>query len=240
MSNADANLAANTRTSAEVSLLQAVLNQVDYGLAVVDADTAQLVFANAHALAALQEPGGLTAGLHITQGKLCTRQPCNTAQLAQALARTKSGVRCLLNLAEGGQETSVAVMPLPTAHQAATPTVDSTAMPHYALLAFAKQQLCDNTTITLFARERGLTGAEGQVLAQVCKGMRPQEIATQHGVQISTVRTQLRSIRHKTASDSVRELIEKVSVLPPLAWQLPSLHWPGLAGTLSAQNAVLG
>ena len=240
MPNAGANLAANTRTPLEASLLQAVLNQVDYGLAVVDVDTAQLVFANAHALAALEESGGPTGGLHVAQGKLCTRQPCNTAQLAQALARTKSGVRCLLNLAEGGQEASVAVMPLPTAPQPAPATADSAALPHYALLAFAKQQLCDNTTIALFARERGLTGAEGQVLAQVCKGLRPQEIATQHGVQISTVRTQLRAIRHKTASDSVRELIEKVSVLPPLAWQLPCLHWPGLAGTLSAQNTVLG
>ena len=112
------------------------------------------------------------------------------------------------------------------------------AVPQFALLAFAKQQLCDNTTITLFARERGLTGAEGQVLAQVCKGLRPQEIATRQGVQISTVRTQLRAIRHKTASDSVRELIEKVSVLPPLAWQMPSLEWPCLIGALSSPSSV--
>ena len=63
----------------------------------------------------------------------------------------------------------------------------------------------------------------------VCKGLRPTEIATRHGVQVCTVRSQLRSIRQKTASDSVRELVEKVSVLPPMArhlQQLPAILAP--------------
>jgi DNA-binding CsgD family transcriptional regulator len=90
----------------------------------------------------------------------------------------------------------------------------------YALLVFAKQHLCDDSTMALFARERGLTNAEGQVLAQVCKGLRPAQIADHHGVQVSTVRTQLRSIRMKTCSDTIRELVQKVSVLPPMARHL--------------------
>ena len=98
--------------------------------------------------------------------------------------------------------------------------------PRYAMLVFAKQHLCDTTSITLFAHEKGLTGAEGQVLARVCEGMRPQQIAVCQGVQISTVRTQLRSIRQKTASDSVRELIEMVSVLPPLARHMQQFFEP--------------
>ena len=65
-----------------------------------------------------------------------------------------------------------------------------------------------------------MTGTEGLVLAMVCKGLRPSEIATSHGVQVCTVRSQLRSIRQKTASDSLRELVEKVSVLPSMARQL--------------------
>ena len=85
--------------------------------------------------------------------------------------------------------------------------------------------------MTLFAKERGLTSAEGQVLAQVCKGLRPHEIATRHGVQVSTVRTQLRAIRQKTASDSVRDLVQKVSVLPPLA-----LNLNGLLGGMMAPH----
>ena len=210
-------------------LLQAVLNQVDYGLAVVNVETQQLVFANVHAQNALHPANPQSTGLCVTQGRLCTQEADQADQLTTALARTRSRVRGLLRLTNNpGHELAVAVMPLsefnlPESALPADSASDAAAHhPSYALLVFAKQQWCDTTTVTLFARERGLTGAEGQVLAHVCKGLRPSQIATHQGVQVSTVRTQLRIIRQKTASDSVRELVEKVSILPPLARYLPS------------------
>lgn len=203
-----------------IGLLQAVLEQVDYGLAVVNADTHQLLFANTPAWAALHPASTLDTDLWVAQGKLCTRKHSQIDQLQAALAQTKTGKRALIN--------SIAFMPLSAMDLPQTATAPR---PACALLVFPKQQLCDTTTITLFARERGLTGAEGQVLMAVCKGLRPQEIASHHGVQISTVRTQLRSIRQKTASDSVRELIAKVSGLPPMA-----LHMQRLFGPMGASS----
>jgi DNA-binding CsgD family transcriptional regulator len=224
-------LTAATDSSLELHLLHAVLNQVDYGLAVVATDTHTLLFANAPALAALHPDSPLKTGLTVVSGHLRTRKTADAEQLNLALQRTKLGQRALLQLhdathpadpsAAPGKEAAVAVMPLST--------------PGYALLAFAKQQMCDTTSVTLFARERGLTSAEGQVLAQVCKGLRAQQIATHQGVQVSTVRTQLRAIRQKTASDSVRELVEKVSVLPPLALNL-SLNLPQLMDSFASQH----
>ncbi len=246
------------------SLLLAVLDQVDYGLAVINTETRQVVHANLHAQNALHPSNGHATGLCLNHGVLSTRHADQADHLATALNRTKSRVRTLLRLTESAasqaaanlaaaaaksyttqakaaamaaaqtsanQGLSIAVVPLAGAGIDADDPIatlhDSTPAPStspcYALLVFAKQQLCDTTTVTLFARERGLTGAEGQVLEQVCKGLRPAQIATRHGVQISTVRTQLRAIRQKTASDSVRELVEKVSVLPPLARNLPNL-----------------
>ncbi len=202
-------LANHTVDTVGVGLLQAVLEQVDYGLAVVNADTRQLLFANTPAWALLNPVSTLQTDLWVAQGKLCTRQHSHIDQLMAALAQTKTGKRALIN--------SVAVLPLSALDMPHTSTAPTPPSPACALLVFPKQQLCDSTTITLFARERGLTGAEGQVLMAVCQGLRPQEIASHHGVQISTVRTQLRSIRQKTASDSVRELIAKVSGLPPMA-----------------------
>ena len=219
--------------SVALGLLHAVLNQVDYGLAVVNADTRQLIYANTPALDALNADTPEKPGLCLACGLVCARLPAHAAQLVQALARTKTRLRGLLRLADGnmsaassssrgGGDSTVAVMPL---FDLALPGLADTeagsaADPCYALLVFPKQQLCDTTTVTLFARERGLTGTEGLVLAMVCKGLRPTEIATRHGVQVCTVRSQLRSIRQKTASDSVRELVEKVSVLPPMARHL--------------------
>ncbi len=209
------------------NLLRAALNQVDYGLAVVNTDNRQLLFANSIAQAALQPDSAQQSGLCVKAGQLFSRRAADAEALNLALQRTKVGQRGLLQLPLRGDalghstDNAVAVMPL--------------ASPGFALLAFAKQQLCDTTTVTLFARDKGLTSAEGQVLAQVCKGLRPQEIATRQGVQVSTVRTQLRAIRQKTASVSVRELIEKVSVLPPVSLNLSvHLDFGPMLGALAA------
>ncbi len=215
----------------ELRLLRQTLNLVDYGLAVVDADGGAIQFANAQAHAALQAPAGddgtrrPSHGLRVLHGRVIGYRPCDTEQLRRALERTTSGLRDFLCLGDGGQAAAVAVLPLggqqTPAEQASHPTLGSAHPTRYALLVFAKQHLCDDSTMALFARERGLTSAEGQVLALVCKGLRPAQIASNHGVRISTVRTQLRSIRMKTCSETIRELVQKVSVLPPMARQLP-------------------
>ena len=209
----------------EVSLMRAALNQVDYGLAVIAVDSQQVLFANGPALAALQTDSAVNNGLCVQAGRLRPRRQDDNDALHLALQSTKLGQRGLLQFKgrQGSQGTdcSVAVMPL--------------SAPGFALLAFSKQQICDTTTVTLFARDRGLTGAEGQVLAQLCKGLRPQQIAANHGVQVSTVRTQLRSIREKTACGSVRDLVEKISVLPPVSLHL-TLSFPELLGEVGRSS----
>jgi len=227
----------NTRQSSqtfdlsELRLLRQTLNLVDYGLVVLDADTGAVQFANAQGQVALQAPstgdGGARPchGLRVLHGRVIGYRPADTELLRRALERTKSGLRDFLCLGDAGQDAAVAVLPLGAQRPPAEPrfrTSLGSAVPEsYALLVFAKQHLCDDSTMALFARERGLTSAEGQVLAQVCKGLRPAQIATNHGVRISTVRTQLRSIRMKTCSETIRVLVQKVSVLPPMARYLP-------------------
>lgn len=215
---------------AELELLRLALNQVDYGLAAVDADSGEIQFVNAPGRNALQGPpdglyrGQHETGLRIINGTVTTFRAAQASLLAELLQRTKSGLRGLLSLAGNGPSaaSAVAVLPLAGAHSDPACAQDDppTAPRSFALLVFAKQQACDDSSMALFAREQGLTGAEGQVLAQVCKGLRPLEIATQHGVKVSTVRTQLRSIRSKTGSNSIRDLVQQMSVLPPLARRL--------------------
>jgi DNA-binding CsgD family transcriptional regulator len=66
----------------------------------------------------------------------------------------------------------------------------------------------------------GLTPAETRVLELLCAGVRPTEIAGRAGVAVSTVRTQIGSIRAKTGAASIRELVRQVAVLPPLVGAL--------------------
>ena len=192
-------------------LMQCVLEQMDYGLALVHTRTWQIRFANRLAHASMRAANGQGSGLCVLDGRLSTVLPTDAEQLENALCRAQSGVRALISLGGKDHTTSVAVVPL---------TAPNTQP--YALLVFAKQQLCDSSTVALFARERGLTGAESNVLASICSGKRPAEIASQLGVQISTVRSQLRSIRVKTRCDTIRQLVETVSILPPMARHMPT------------------
>jgi DNA-binding CsgD family transcriptional regulator len=212
----------------EAELLRMALNQVDYGLVVLDANSGEVHFANGPGHAALDDgPDGAgrrrsTTGLCMVQGRVATVRPGHHEQLRTTLARTRAGLRGLLSLGADAQTSAVAVLPLLHSRSDAARVVNGTPTiaPQYALLVFAKQHLCDDSTVALFARERGLTGAEAQVLTQVCKGLRPAQVAVLHGVRISTVRTQLRSIRMKTQCQTIRELVQKVSVLPPTARHL--------------------
>jgi len=227
-------LAPEVMALSELGLLRLALNQMDYGLVVVEADSAKLQFANALGHDALREiPDSAhgrrcRTGLLLSNGRVTAHRAADCEQLRRTLERTRSGLRGFLNLGEGGQTSAVAVLPL--AGQPVSPPIwprygPGASTASYALLVFSKLQLCDDSTMALFARERGLTSAEGQVLAQVCNGLRPSQIANNHGVQISTVRTQLRSIRMKTCSETIRDLVQKVSVLPPMA-----RHMPGQVG----------
>jgi DNA-binding CsgD family transcriptional regulator len=67
-----------------------------------------------------------------------------------------------------------------------------------------------------FARSRGLTPAESEVLKLLCLGHEPAAIAARQQVAISTIRTQIGSIRAKTGVASIRELVQRVAVLPPV------------------------
>ena len=92
--------------------------------------------------------------------------------------------------------------------------------PHGVLLLLGKRKMCEQLTIEWFARSRSLTVAETTVLKGLCAGLAPQEIAARQGVELSTVRTQIGSIRAKTGSRSIKALVRQISMLPPLVGAL--------------------
>ena len=73
-------------------------------------------------------------------------------------------------------------------------------------------------TLTLFAKAAGLTASERDVLISLCSGLAAQDIALQRAVRISTVRTQISSIREKVGARTVTQVIRKVSCLPPMSF----------------------
>lgn len=191
------------------ALLRCVLEHVDYGLALMCIATRRLRLANSPALLAMSADSGHSSGLAVVGGRICALDAQDEHAFDHSLTLARSGVRDLLNVGPAGNRTTVAVVPL------SGPEDDG-----HALLIFAKRRACDASALALFARSCDLTAAESSVLAAVCEGMRPHEVADQHGVQVSTVRSQLLSIRQKTRSSSIRELVQTVSMLPPMARHL--------------------
>lgn len=199
--------------------LRRMLDEIDYGMLMVTGD-GQVSYFN-HA-ARLELDG--THPLQMLGRTLRAHRPQDVAPLYDALAAAQRGLRRLLTLGEGDQRISVSVVPLPRGGDDEGGTERRQPL---VLLVLGKRQVCEQLSVQGFARSVGLTPAETRVLEQLCAGVRPGDIALRQGVAISTVRTQIGSIRAKTGAASIRELVRQVAVLPPLVGALRQM--PGAA-----------
>jgi DNA-binding CsgD family transcriptional regulator len=185
------------------ALVLRLLDEIDYGLVLVNAQgrmqhanhLARHELATGRLLFAAQ--GGLIAG----------STAALTEQLMAAIHGAAQGRRRLLYLTQGEHCMPVAVIPLAPALETNAASV---------MLAMARQRVGDNLALQMFAREHCLTPTEESVLRALCDGREVDEIAVQHGVAESTVRTQVRSLRDKTGAHGIRQLVQRVLTLPPL------------------------
>lgn len=181
-------------------LLARVLDEIDYGMLLLDGD-ARLVLANRAARLECADGRALRlAGAHV-----CAARGEDAAALALALLDAARGRRTLVELGPADVRLALAAVP-----------VGLGAARSGALLIIGRRQLCEALSVDMFARRHGLTGAESHVLRALCEGCSPAEIAGQFGVKLATVRTQVAAIRSKTAAPSIRELVRQVAALPPI------------------------
>ena len=190
-------------SGASAAVLMRVLDEIDYGLLLVTA-SGTLCYANQLGLQEVLGGGPLL----LEHGRLHTRTPLDQVPLHAALGDASRGKRRLFSVGHNGCSVSVAAVPMPPA--------DDDAHEPMVLLVFGKRSAAETLTVDFYARSHGLTSAEMNVLKRICSGMKPKEIARDHGVAISTVRSHICSIRIKTQTDSIRELVNRVAVLPPI------------------------
>ena len=181
--------------------LSLVLEELDYGVLLVNA-AGEVLHSNRAARQTL-EPGH---PLQVQAGRLRARHAKDLMPLHEALHLAESqGRRCLLRLGESEDRANVVVVPL-------NRDVEQAAV----LLVLERRQLRAELAAQWFALRYGLTPAETGVLKQLAEGARPNDVALQQGVAISTVRTQIQSIRGKSGAQSIGELLRQLAVLPPL------------------------
>ena len=195
-------------TSPEMMLR--ILDEIDYGLMLLTAG-GRLRHANQLALECLRGAGALM----LRDGKVQAKYPDQQAELALAIAAALAGRRRLLMLAGVCRECPVALIPLPGSGSPGDG-------PPTCLVLMGKQQSCELLSLTFFAQAYALTPAEVGVLRGLCHGHPPKDIARDLGVAVSTIRTQIGSVRSKTQSSSIRELLRRIAALPPITLALKS------------------
>ncbi len=192
--------------SALTGLMRRVLDELDYGVVIVDAQ-GEVALINRTARSEHTSAGltGLAVGDRLIAGT-----PLETAELLSAVRDAATLSRRSLVRLGTGMRHCIAVVPL----NSDTTVVDPNG--GQALLLFGRRQVCAPISIAFFARTFGLTPTETQVLEALCQGDPPARIAARNCVAVSTVRTQLTAIRAKTQTGSLRELVRQVSTLPPI------------------------
>jgi len=192
-----------------VRLMAAVLDEVDYGLMLLSADG--LV---AHANHAALRELGSTHPLELRSRRLRAREAQEQQLLSDALeAARHRGVRCLLNLGNSEARIGLSIVPLPVA-------LSRQASGNAVLLTLQRTQLVEKLSVGAFARARGLSQREEEVLTALCEGLRPTQIAERMGVAVATVRSHVHNLKEKTHCRSMVELVKQVALLPPLVTAL--------------------
>lgn len=178
-----------------------VLEELDYGVLLLTTD-ARVVHCNLAARRNLDAEHPL----ELVDNHVRARDAKDAPALLDALHGAQhDGRRCLLRLGDGTAKANVVVVPL-------NRDVTQTAV----LVVLERRQLCGELAAQWFALRYGLTPTETEVLKALSAGARPGDVAAQQGVAISTVRTQIQSIRAKSGADSIGELLRQLAMLPPL------------------------
>jgi len=187
------------------SIVQSILDCIQIGAMAVGMGM-RVSFANR---AAIRECSRLSL-LRIEDAQmavLALTREADHARLAKAVEGAHAGQWSLVRLGAGATTVSIAVFPLFHGERDTGPL---------ALLLFGLNQNQEPLAIQLYAGSCGLTPAETRVLLGLAEGLVPKQIASKHEVLLSTVRTQISSIRDKTGTRRLGDLMQALVSLPPI------------------------
>lgn len=186
-----------------LDVLGLLVDELAHGVMVVNTQ-GWILHANRAARSALQ--GGLSLGT--THGGLKLKSMPDPQPLVRALSEAASGKRTMIRLQDAGGDFNLAVVPLNRQTAGACDRI---------ALFFSRDEACTPSLLASFAQSNRLTRTEEQVLVLLCRCLSAPEIAMQMKVAVSTVRSHVRSLCAKTSTRGVRQLVNLVAALPPLA-----------------------
>lgn len=185
-------------------MLESALDAFGIGIVVCDG-AGRVVFANS-----IARERGQHGPLHIFGEQLCAASPTETKGLL-ALVRAAAGGRrwgaTSLTTSDGGA-VAILVTPLNPYPEGYDGRV---------LLALGEQSRNPWITEATLGKLYSLSRTQGEIAIAIFNGQSPEDIASERGIKVSTVRTHLANIFQRTRSRTQRDLIRLIASLPPLA-----------------------
>jgi DNA-binding CsgD family transcriptional regulator len=186
-----------------VDCLVAVLDEIDYGALLVSARAEVRHFNRA---AKREFDDGCV--LRLAHGRVHAPTERDDKALLDAIrAASTRACRTLLTMGPPHAALYLAVVPAASS----SPTLIG-----QVLLLLGRRGICEPLSAAGFARRHGLTHAEAAVLVALAQGHPPLAIARLHGVALTTIRTQIQSIRDKTGTKRLQDIVARIATLPPL------------------------
>lgn len=188
-------------TSSVPSWLDRLLESVAYGIIICDRNR-KVIIANQAAIT-MMEDCGESVSIH----SMIPRSMSGSGErLYRALVQGSEGWRRMVTLdAKDGSTRSVSISPL---------ELDNGE--RGMLVTTERVAVCTTATLVTYADLYLLTAAETRVLLSIAKGISPQEAADELFIAVTTVRSHIKSILHKTKADCIRSLLVRMAKLPPV------------------------
>lgn len=184
-----------------------LFDEFAFGIVLVDGD-GELIYASRTAAIQMQ-PG---RGLKLVDGMVRAADPADQATLAKVIEGARRGRRGYLSLGKAGGRLDAAVLPVRIGSQ------------DVVALVLEKAARSNALGLYFFSRAHGLTRAEQAILSHLCEGVTVIEVARRVGSSVHTVRTHVRGILSKTGMTSLRSLVSRVGLLPPIGARFAIAH----------------
>lgn len=187
---------------AQAALLGLLVDELANGMLVISGD-GKILYAN---LAARREMAH-GAMMKDSAGDLHLLSPAAGKAFQAAREKALSGFRSLVTLSAQDMNVTMSVVPLNNGPDGPCGRI---------ALFLSRVSVCESGVLGCFARSYSLTLTEQRVLVFLCHCLSTPEIAIQMKIAVSTVRSHVRSLCIKTSCCGVRELVQRVAVLPSL------------------------
>jgi DNA-binding CsgD family transcriptional regulator len=201
-------LEAGTVGRLDASHIAELLEELDTAV-IVCCEEGQVVLANNAARRELL--GGRPLAVN-AKGQLCLTAGAKAALLpwrSALRAAVHARRRQLLALRDGQHNMMVSVMPL-CQHTG------------WALVMLGRRQPAPELAVQMLSKLYALTNAEQHVLVSLLDGQRVEAIARSRQVKLSTLRTQVSTLREKLGARRLEDLVRMAAELPPMGSALRS------------------